>query len=119
MQYIKTITIRAYAPSDTPASKRGVKKAISDIWFETLYSVKIAYFVGFIMLCLWAIVGYFFGENLDQYIAYFVNLIIGFFGVTISHVDTYFFFTIIFIINFASLAGDYLFWKINYRRKLG
>lgn len=117
LQYIKTITIRAYAPTDTEAAKVGVTKAISGIWFETLYSVKIAYFFGFILLVTWGLLGVIFGENLDQYIAYWVNLIIGFFNIQIVHVDTYFFVSLIFILNFASLTGDYLFWKIFYPRK--
>lgn len=117
LQFLKTITIRAYAPSDTPEAKSGVQKAISDIWFETLYSVKIAYAFGLLLILAWGFFGYFFGENLDQIIASWVNLIINFFGIEISHVDTYFFVTLIFIINFASLAGDYLFWKIFYPRK--
>lgn len=117
LQFLKTITIRAYAPSDTKEAKNGVKKAISDIWFETLYSVKIAYAFGLLLILAWGFFGYFFGENLDQIIASWVNLIINQFGVEISHVDTYFFVTLIFIINFASLAGDYLFWKIFYSRE--
>jgi len=116
LQFIKTITIRAFAPSDSKQAREGVKKAIADIWFETLYSVKIAYFVGFLMLFIWGVVGYYLGENLDQYLAYFINIIINFFGVSITHVDTYFFVNLILMINAASLLGDYLFWKINYRR---
>ena len=117
LQFLKTITIRAYAPTDTKEAKDGVRKAIADIWFETLYSVKIAYAFGFLLVMAWGFFGYFFGENLDQIIASWVNLIINLFGVEITHVDTYFFVTLIFIINFASLAGDYLFWKIFYSRE--
>lgn len=117
LQFLKTITIRAYAPSHTAEARRGVKKAISGIWFETLYSVKISYLFGLLLISTWGFFGYFFGENLDQIIVSWVNLIINFFGIEITHIDTYFFVTLIFIINFASLAGDYLFWKIFYRRE--
>ena len=116
LQYIKTITIRAYAPNDTIEARNGVRKAISDIWFETLYSVKISYAYGLLLIFSWGLLGYLFGENIDQYIIAWVNIIINFFGVEITHIDTYFLVTLIFIINLSSLTGDYLFWKIFYHR---
>jgi len=117
LQYAKTIKIRAYAPTDSKESREGVKKAISDIWFETLLSVRLSYLWALFLLLVWGIVAYYFGDRLGNIITSWVNFIIGFFGKEITYVEPYYFVSLIFIINMSSLLGDYLFWKILYPRE--
>lgn len=118
MQYAKTIAIKGNAATDTYEGKEGVKKAIADIWFETILSVKLSYIYALILLSLWVVLGYYFGEDLGKAVTMWTNFVLNFFGLELQNVNPYYLITLIFILNLTSLLGDYLFWKINYPRKI-
>jgi len=118
MQYGKTIAIRGHAASDTYEAREGVRKAISDIWFETLLSVRLSYIYAVILLLFWVVLAYFFGSALGDLLLLWTNLFLSFFGLALVNINPDYLVALIFILNLSSLLGDYLFWKILYNRKI-
>ena len=118
LQYAKTIAIKGHAATDTYEGREGVRKAIADIWFETILSVKLSYIYALLLLTAWALLALYFGEDLGNIITSWTNFILGFFGFELTGVNPYYLILLIFIINFSSLLGDYLFWRLLYPRKV-
>jgi hypothetical protein len=118
LQYGKTIAIRGHAATDTPTAKEGVRKAIADIWFETILSVKLSYLYAIILLIVWAGLGYFFGSSLGEFFLGWTNLLLSFFNFELYAVNPNYLVALVFILNLSSLLGDYLFWKILYNRRV-
>jgi|GEM_PF-4315424 len=115
LQYAKTLSIKGHAATDTPEGKRGVQKAIADIWWETILSVRLSYYYALALLFVWVVLALYF--SLGNMLVLWYSFILHFFGFSIYMVNPYFLTVLVFIINFASFSGDYLFWKINYPRR--
>lgn len=116
-QSIKIFIIKGQVPRDTREAKEGVKKAIADIWFETVLSVGFSYIIAFSIIGIMGVFFYLFqqfsGDLIYSITIYFYEIM----GLGIKPFNPYFILAVIMTLCLSFILGDLSYYLIFYRKK--
>lgn len=118
-QLIKLIFIRGNVGTKYTYQRLGVKRAIRDVWFETIISVQISYFIATaINLFLWILSLTLLSDVFSYVMGWFVSISDYLGDLGDNTVEATQLLNIFFISNLVCIWVDFIYWKLIYTRNI-